>query len=683
MTEKQAKERIKKLRTEINHHRYLYHVLDRQEISDAALDSLKHELAELELKFPRLVTKDSPTQRVGGMPLEKFEKTPHSLPMLSLNDVFNFEEIVEWEERIVKLIGKKSSYYAELKVDGLALSLTYETREGELKLEVGATRGDGKWGENITKNVQTILAIPWNLRPFPKDIKQPSSFEVRGEVYMSKKAFEELNKIQKKKNQPAFANPRNAAAGSVRQLDSKITASRKLSFIGYDIVADLSGFQERMIGIRTHHEIHELLEKIGFKSGVSIGYTRLCATLQDVENFYKEIKKKRDKLPFWVDGIVINVDSIDLFRQLGVVGKAPRGAIAYKFPAEQATTIIQDIGIQVGRTGVLTPVAHLRPVQIAGSTVSRATLHNEDEIKRLRLKIGDTVIIEKAGDIIPDVVKVLPNLRTGKEKKFHMPRHCPMCNAKVVKKPSEVNWYCTNAKCFAIQQEQLEHFVSKAGFDIEGLGPKVLEQLRAADLVTDPADLFDLTVDDLKPLERFAEKSAENLVRAIDERRNIDLYRFIYALGIRHVGEQTAHALAKHFRSLQKLEAASKEELEAIPDIGGVVAESIWNYFRGKESRELLNKLKRHIQRVYQQRGPFIVKSDLNRKTVVVTGTLSNFSREEVKEAIRNAGGKWSSSVSKKTDYVVAGENPGSKIQKARELGVTVLDEVSFWQLLG
>jgi len=669
MTEKEVKARIEKLRKEIDHHRYLYHVLDKQEISDAALDSLKHELQVLEQEHPKLITPDSPTQRIGGEPLEKFEKAPHERRMMSLNDIFSFEELSEWQTRVVKLLGKAPEYYAELKVDGLAMSLTYENG----KLVRAATRGDGQTGENVTANVRTIEAIPLVLEPYSQKYpRAPKTIEVRGEVYMSKKQFEFLNREQKKKGEAPFANPRNAAAGTVRQLDPRVTASRKLSFLAYECATD--------IGVENHSDVHAFLQAIGFPSGVS--FNRVCKTIKDVEAFHAHATRVRDSLDFWVDGVVVNVNSVADFARLGFVGKAPRGAIAYKYPAEQATTIVEDIGIQVGRTGVLTPVAHLHPVCVAGSTVSRATLHNEDEIKRLGLKIGDTVIVEKAGDIIPDVIQVLVNLRTGKEKLFHMPNVCPMCGSCVVKKPGEVNAYCSNKKCFAVQQQGLEHFVSRGAFDIEGLGPKILEQLRAADLVKIPSDLFDLTTDDLKPLERFAEKSADNLVKAIQEKTRIELYRFIYALGIRHVGEQTARALAVRFESLGKLADASKEDLETIPDIGGVVAESVWNYFKTKESRELLKKLEKHL-RIFHKRGPIIAKTGLKGKSVVVTGTLNNFSREQAKEAIVENGGKWSSSVSAKTDYVVAGENPGSKVEKARELGVTIIDEARFWQLLG
>jgi len=670
MTEKEAHRRIEKLRAEINHHRYLYHVRDRQEISDAALDSLKHELDVLEKQFSQFITPDSPTQRVGGSPLNKFIKAPHDVRMMSLNDVFSFEELAEWETRVKKLLGRTPGYYAELKVDGLAMSLTYENGQ----LVRAATRGDGRIGENVTVNARTIEAIPLRLIDYTKKYPQaPKRIEIRGEVYMSKKQFKSLNVEQKKKNLEPFANPRNAAAGTVRQLDPRITASRKLSFLAYECASE--------IGVDLHSDIHVFLQDIGFPSGVLLN--RICKDIQEVEMFHAQTTKIRDSLDFWVDGVVVNVNSIADFRTVGFVGKAPRGAVAYKYPAEQATTIVEDIGIQIGRTGVLTPVAHLRSVQVAGTTVSRATLHNEDEIKRLGLKIGDTVIVEKAGDIIPDVVGVLPSLRTGKEKKFHMPTHCPMCNSKVVKKPGEVNWYCANAKCFAIQQEQLEHFVSKAGFDIEGLGPKILEQLRAADLVKAPADLFILTREDLEPLERFAEKSADNLLQAIREKKTIAFHRFIYALGIRHVGEQTARALADHFGSIKRLLAATQEELQAVPDIGDVVAQSLHAYFRSTDGEQQVSSLLSHITHITHNKSTQQKEGRLIGKTVVVTGTLKHYSRDEAKEAIRAAGGKWSSSVSKKTHYVVAGADSGSKEKKARDVGVQIINEATFEQLLG
>ena len=667
MNKQETKIRIEKLKKEINHHRYLYHVLDKQEISDAALDSLKHELDQLERQWPEFITPDSPTQRVGGKPLDEFKKVTHRAAMLSLTDVFSFEELQDWEDRNAKLVPnrKELDYFVEIKMDGLAVTLIYKNGI----FVQGATRGDGKVGEDITQNLKTIEAIPLRLEieKLPKAAKE---LEVRGEVFMTKKVLEQLNREQEKKKLPTFANPRNAAAGSVRQLDPKITASRRLSFMAYDVVTDL--------GQKTHQEAHELMRQLGFKAG---DHNEYCSSVQNVEVYHARIGKFRSKLPYWTDGIVVNVNSISTFKRLGVVGKAPRGAIAYKYPAEQATTVVEDIQVQVGRTGALTPVAHLKPVRVAGSTVSRATLHNMDEIGRLGVKIGDTVILQKAGDVIPDIVKVLPNLRAGKEKKFKMPEKCPVCGSKVVRREGEVAYYCSNKKCYAQQHENLCHFVSKAAFDIDGLGPKILEQLARADLVKNPADLFDLTEADVEPLGRFAEKSAANLVSAIQAAKEVSLARFIYALGIRHVGEETAIDLAQKFGTLEKLLNASFDEINDIHDIGDVVAKSAYNFFQDKHSRILIKKL--------QERGVYIksekriaVKTGLTGKKIVVTGVLESMSRDEAKARIRGAGGDWVSSVSKNTDYVVVGSEPGSKYEKAKKLGVKITSEKEFLELL-
>lgn len=679
MNKQQAKIRVEKLKAEINHHRYLYHVLDKQEISDAALDSLKHELDQLERQFPEFITADSPTQRVGGQPLAEFKKVIHKTPMLSLNDSFSEEEIADWETRIRKLVppGYHLDYYAEIKMDGLAMSLVY--RNG--LLQHGSTRGDGKIGEDITQNLKTIEAIPLKLeihhakgvdsqvvKYAEKALK--GEVEIRGEVYMTKKVFEKLNAQQEKKGESAFANPRNAAAGSVRQLDSKVTASRKLSFMAYELVADL--------GQKTHEEAHEIIKVLGLQPGT---LNRYCKDIVAVNKYHEDIGKVRKNLPYWSDGIVVTANNIALFKRLGVVGKAPRGAMAYKYPAEQATTVVEDIKVQVGRTGTLTPVAHLKPVQVAGTTVKRATLHNMDQIERLDVKIGDTVIIQKAGEIIPEVVKVLANLRTGKEKKFHMPTRCPVCGSKVARRPGEVAYYCTNKKCFSIQQEGLHHFVAKPAFDIDGLGPKILEQLWNADLIRDAADLFDLQESDLEPLERFAEKSATNLVQAIQSARVVTLSRFINALGIRHVGEETAIDLARHFGTLDKLRKASLEELERIPDVGGVVAKSIGDYFKDKVSAKLIDKILAKGVKVKHEET-VKKKTGLTGKKIVVTGTLESMSREEAKARIREAGGDWVSSVSQHTDYVVAGAEPGSKYDKAKKLGVKIISEKEFLNLL-
>lgn len=663
MSKTEAKARVAKLREQIDHYRYQYHVLDSSEISDAALDSLKHELVDLETQYPELVTADSPTQRVGGEALEKFTKVPHRVPMLSLNDVFTPEEIQAWVERNAKLGAGAAAYFAELKVDGLALSLRYEHG----LLVRAATRGDGQIGEDVTENAKTIEAIPLRLRKMKRRL--PDVLEIRGEAYMPKQVFDALNMQAAKRGEQAFANPRNAAAGAIRQLDPKITATRRLAFLAYDMVTD--------IGVEMHEEVHQALSELGFQSG---RHNRRCANVAEVERYHADIEKLRSKLPFWIDGNVISINTLATFKRLGVVGKTPRGAIAYKYPAEQATTVVEDIQVQVGRTGALTPVAHLQPVLVAGSTVSRATLHNLDEIRRLDVRIGDTVILEKAGDVIPDVVQVLPKFRTGKEKLFHMPLRCPACNSKVRHAEGEVAYYCTNKHCFAQRMEELQHFVAKNALDIDGLGPKILEQLWHADLIRHAADLFALTEKDLAPLERFAEKSAANLVQSIQaKRKGIELWRFINALGIRHVGEQTSHDLAEAFGTIAKLRAASLPTLLAVRDVGATVAKSLSEYFADPAERKVLDALLEHVQvntEKPRKVGP------LSGKRIVVTGALEHYSRDEAKTAIRNAGGEWVSSVSAKIDYVVVGADPGTKARKAKQLGVRIASEEEFRAML-
>lgn len=687
MNKEQAKQRILKLREEINHHRYLYHVLDTQEISDGALDSLKHELYELEQKFTDLITKDSPTQRVSGKPLDKFKQARHRVRMLSLEDIFSFEELEAWQERVKKLSPGKTEYFAEIKTDGLAISLTYV--DGILK--TGATRGDGTTGEDVTQNIKTIEAIPLSLdKPSEKEINNfykkfgkgidkkkldkflsgfNGEFEVRGEAYMQKKVFEKLNKAQKKKGQPEFANPRNASAGSIRQLDSKIAKERELDFFGYNIVTD--------IGLATHEQIHEMMKLIGIK--INPIYTQ-CSGLGDVQKYFDSVQKKREKLDYWIDGIVVSVDDNIVMKKLGVVGKAPRGMIAYKFPAEQATTVIKEVRWQVGRTGAITPVAVMDPVQIAGTTVTHATLHNIDEIKRLNVKIGDTVILEKAGDIIPKVIKVLPKLRTGKEHAISAPRKCPVCNADVKRKDGEVAIYCTNKNCFATEFKKITHFVSRNAFDMEGLGLKIVKQLLSKGLISNTADLFTLTKGDIEPLERFAEKSSENLIEAIDQAKEISFSRFIYALGIRHVGEETAIDLANHFGSLQKFIAASATELESIPDVGAVVAKSIHEYFQESRNQKLVQDLVKNGVRIKEVKVQ--KHQPLKGKSFVLTGSLESMTRDDAKAKLRALGADVSSSVSKNTHYVVAGLDPGSKHDKAKKLGVKVIDEKEFLNIL-
>lgn len=664
MDKEQAKKRIAKLRAEIERHRYLYHVLDAPEISDGALDSLKNELADLENKFPEFITEDSPTQRVGGKPLDKFKKVFHTQPMLSINDGFNKQDLVDWLERITKLTNANLDFFCEAKIDGLAISLLYENNQ----LVRAATRGDGQVGEDVTMNVRTIESIPLRLRDDKNEL--PSVVEIRGEVYMTKDVFEKLNKDLAAKREKIFANPRNAAAGSIRQLDPKLAAQRKLKFMAYDIVTDL--------GLATHQAVHEKLKQIGFKAG---DYLKVCKNIDQVFVWFSYLQKIRNKLPYWIDGLVVIVNNLNIFKQLGVTGKAPRGILALKFPAEQVTTIVENIIVQVGRTGLLTPVAILQPVAVAGSIVSRATLHNFAEIDRLNIKIGDTVIIQKAGDIIPEVVQVIKNLRTGREKNIKIPDRCPVCKAKVIKPEREVNLYCSNKNCFAMQREQLYHFVSKNAFDIVGLGPKIVDQLINEALIEDASDIFALTQGDLEPLDRFAEKSASNLVENINQAKKITLSRFIYALGIRYVGEQTAIALAEKFGSLDKIKNASVAELTAINDIGPVVAKSIYNYFHQAKNLKLLNKLfARGV--VIEKMSNVHENKKVAGKIFVLTGSLLNITREQAKDMIRKRGGRIGTGVSKKTDYVVVGVEPGSKYDRAKKLGVKILNEKEFFDLL-
>ncbi len=671
MNKQEVKKRIQKLRDEISHHRYLYHVEDRQEISDEALDSLKKELFDLEQKFPELITKDSPTQRVGGEYVNKFKKVQHSVPMLSLQDAFSKDDMMVWLERLQKLTSAKLEFFVEAKMDGLAISLLYE--DGILIR--AATRGNGKVGEDVTHNIKTIHSIPLRLHETEdaykfasEQAKIPKLIEVRGEVYMRKKVFEKLNKQQLKNNEKVFANPRNAAAGTIRQLDPAVAAARELDFMAYSLVTDL--------GQKTHEDSHKILEKIGFRAG---DYNQVCKSIDEVIKFYNQLNKKRDKLPYWIDGLVVQVNDNKVFSELGIVGKAPRGVMALKFPAEQVTTQVLDIIIQVGRTGVLTPVAILKPVTVAGSVVSRATLHNMDEIRRLDVRVGDTVIIQKAGDIIPDIVKVLSGMRTGSEKTFQMPRS--FMGSRVIRPKGEVNHYVENKNILAIEKERIYHFVSKKAFDIDGLGPKIVDQLLEEGLIQDAADIFGLQVGDLEPLVRFAKKAAQNLIQAIEKSKKILFSRFLYALGIRHVGEQTAVVLADNFSNLDKLKQADLETLIQLPDLGDVVAKSIVEFFSNEENIKFLQKLADYgVEIMYTEKKQ--INSKIKNKTFVLTGTLDSLTRDEAKDMIRKAGGKISSSVSKQTDYVIAGAQAGLKLDKAQQLGVEIIFEKDFLKLL-
>ncbi len=681
MNHVEAKNRIAKLRQEIDHQRYLYHVLDRQEISDAALDSLKHELFKLEQQFPELITADSPTQRVGGRPLPEFKKVPHRTPMLSMEDVFSPEELSGWLERIKRVYPQgEYVFYCEIKMDGLAVSLFY----AKGMLDIGSTRGDGRVGEDVTQNLKTIEAISLRLRePTEAEIKKigadyqkvkraltKGEIEVRGEIYMEKRTFDELNRVQKKKGEEPFANPRNASAGAIRQLDPAIAASRHLSFFGYALLGDF--------GIETHAQQHELMKLLGVPINP---LSEHCGTLDEIMVYHAKIEKIREKLPYWADGVVAAINNDHTFERLGVVGKTPRGVVAYKFPAEQSTTKIREVRWQVGRTGVLTPVAVMDPVFVAGTTVRHATLHNMDEIERLGLKIGDTVILEKAGDIIPKVIKVLLKLRTGKEKIIHTPTHCLVCGATVERAEGEVAIMCSNKNCPAKHLERISHFVSKKAFDIDGLGYKIVEQLTDVGLLSTPADIFKLTKGDLLDLERFGEKSADNLIAAIDKARHVTLPRFIFGLGIKHVGEETAADLTNKFGTLKKIREATLEEFLAVSQIGEVVAHSLHEYFSDRNNQKLIDDLLATGVQV-QSRKLSVMRQILAGKTFVLTGGLESMTRDEAKEKIRSLGGDISSSVSKNTDYVIAGSEPGEKFDKAKKLGVKAIDEKEFLKLL-
>ena len=670
MTKKEAKKRIEKLKKEISRHDWLYYVLDRPEISDEAYDCLRRELIKLEKNYPEFITPDSPTQRVGGAPLEKFEKVRHKAPMLSLNDAKSEEEFYDWEKRIKRFLPEVKSfdYYGEIKMDGLAVSLLYKNGS----FARGATRGNGIVGEDITQNLKTIKTIPLRLMldnlPGNLQKKAKTEIEVRGEVFMPKKAFEALNRQQAKIGQALFANPRNAAAGSVRQLDPKITASRSLDFFVYQLISDL--------GQETHEAEHKFCQILGFKNNP---HNRYCKNGEEVVKYHKKIQNLREKLPYQIDGIVVNVNRKALFKKLGIVGRAPRGAIAYKFPAEEATTKLKDIKIQIGRTGKVTPVALLRPVRLGGTIVARATLHNPDQIKKLDIRIGDTIIIQRAGDVIPKVVRALPGLRRGEEKIFKLSKKCPFCGRELIKRPGEVDYYCPNKKCFALRRRYFYFFTSKKAFDISHLGPKIIDQLIEAGLLRDPVDLFYLKKEDLENLERFGLRSAENLMNAIQASKKISLARFIFALGIRHVGEETARDLAYYFGNLQKLGKATLLELEEVPDIGRVVAESIHSFFRDKKKLDFIRRLGKAGVII---EAPGKIKKKLAGLTFVFTGTLKEFSRDEAKEKVRALGGDVAGSVSKNIDYLVAGEAPGSKYDKAKKLGVKIISEKEFKKII-
>ncbi len=686
-----AEERIKKLTREIDSHRYQYHVLDAPTVSDEAYDSLFRELETLEREHPELRSPNSPTSRVGDEPRTEFRKVKHAILQWSFDDVFDLAELAAWDAKLRRYLAKEVGdgretieYLAELKIDGLKVVLTYE--QGEFVR--GATRGNGMIGEDVTENLRTIRSIPLRL-------SKPVDCVVVGEAWLSKGELERINTERQADDEPLFANPRNAAAGSIRQLDSHVTAKRKLDSFIYDIETiegeALPATQEKELG---------LLQQLGFKVNP---YLRKCASIHDVEAFYTEWNEKRESLPYMLDGIVVKANDRALQASLGYTGKAPRFAIAFKFPAEEATSVIEDISIQVGRTGVLTPVAHLTAVRLAGTVVSRATLHNADEITRLGIRLGDTVVVRKAGDIIPEVVSVMEALRTGRERQFTMPTTCPKCESPVERrvigekngeKEYSAALYCTNPRCYAVEREVIIHAVSRKGLDIVGMGEKIVEQFMEDGLIANLADIFELTPGDIAPLERFAEKSAEKLAASIERAKRVPLERLVFALGIRHVGEETAELVARFIatrvetktitpvRLLEMVSALTTEDWVALDGIGDKGAASLSEWFDDERNQKLLRALDHSgvvallPERLHTENAP------LSGKTFVLTGELTRFTRDEAKRTIKQLGGQVSASVSRKTDFVVAGTDPGSKYDNAKKLGIKILNEEEFSSLL-
>lgn len=714
MDKNEAKKRIEKLSAEINKLRYEYHTLDKPDVTDEVYDSLMSELRSLEKEFPEFDFADSPAKRIGGQPLAKFQKVKHKTRQWSFDDVFDFSELQKWEEKIKRMIEKnallqneKLEYIAEIKIDGLKIILNYE----DGIFAGGATRGDGIIGEDVTENIKTVYSVP---------LKLTSSIDLVavGECWLSKSELERINNVRKIKKEALFANSRNAAAGSIRQLDPKIAASRKLDCFVYDIdhiTYNMKHETKKNKIPQTQMEELELLEEFGFNVNKE---RKLCKSVQEIQEFYDSWKNKKDKENYGIDGIVIKINSRVIQEALGYTGKSPRWGVAYKFPAQKVTTVVEKIDVQIGRTGALTPVAHLRPVKVAGSMVSRATLHNEDEIKRLGIMIGDTVVIQKAGDVIPEVVEVLKNLRSGKEKEFQMPSVCPICGSKIRRenlnqeKLKTKNYqsktklsaatYCINPKCFAQEKEKIIHFVSKKGFNIDGMGEKIVEQLMNEGLVSNFADIFELKYGDLESLERFAEKSAKNLLEAIENSKKIDFSKFLFALGIRHLGEEGAVLIAKVIKTefsifnfkfsnnfqfsisnfIKIFPNISKDNWMEIKGVGEKLAESLIEWFSDKENLMVLKRMEDLGVKIILEKEIENKNKKLENLTFVLTGEMQNFTRDKVKDMIRKEGGNVSSSVSTKTDYVVVGSNPGSKFQKAKQLGVRIINEEDFEKMV-
>ena len=665
----EIEEEIARLREEIRRHDELYYVHDDPEISDAEYDALVQRLLELESAHPELAMPDSPTQRVGGKPVESFPEVIHRRPMLSLDNSYDIEDLRAFDERCRRLAGPvASAYVAELKIDGLSLALRY--RDG--LLVCGATRGDGTRGEDVTPNVRTIRSIPLRLNGAWNDLGE--EIEVRGEAYLPRRAFERLNVERDAAGQPRFANPRNAAAGTIRQLDPRIVAARRLEFFAYDLLVD--GRKP----FDAHWETLRWLESAGFR----VTEHALCSSIDEVIAFCSAMEARRDALPYEIDGVVVKINSTALQEELGATAKAPRWAVAYKFPARQATTQIEQIIVQVGRTGALTPVAILRPVQLAGTTVSRATLHNEDEIRRLDVRIGDWVLIEKSGEIIPKVIKVIESRRVGVERPFVMPTACPVCGGHVSRPEGEVVARCVAADCPAQLKARLLHFASRRAMRIEGLGEALAEQLVQRGMVRDVADLYGLKREELAALDRMGEKSAANLLAQIEASKERDLARLIYALGIRHVGERTANDLARHFGSLERLSRATVEELDALPDVGLAVAQSVRDWFDDEGNRALCERLRAAGVRTEIAAKPSEATRDerFSGKQFVLTGKLASMTRDEARALIEARGGRVASSVSRRTDFVIVGEDAGSKLERARALGVPIIGEEEFKKML-
>jgi DNA ligase (NAD+) len=668
MTSSQAQSEILKLREQLNHHAYRYYVLDDPEITDAEYDRLFRKLQALEEKHPELITPDSPTQRVGAAPVEEFETVTHTIPMVSLDNAFDDGEVRDFDQRLRKLLElDEIEYTVEPKLDGTAVELVYENGV----FTVGSTRGDGYTGENITQNLKTIKSVPLRLRE--SKIKIPERLEVRGEVFYPVAAFKKLNEQRVKAGEPAFINPRNSASGSLRQLDPKLTAERPLDMFVYGL-GQVVGYE-----FKSQWEALQTFKQWGFKVNP---LPKLCRGVEEVLQHYRHIGQLRPSLPYEIDGSVIKVNSFEQQRAAGMRTRSPRWAVAYKYEAQQESTKIENIEVQVGRTGTITPVAIMQPIKVGGVTVSRATLHNEDEIERLGVKIGDWVIIQRAGDVIPEVVKVIESKRTGKEKKFRFPKKCPVCGEPVVRLEGEVAHRCQNISCPAQLKEGIRHFASKLAMNIDGLGEKLIDQMVDKELVKSYADLYFLKKEKLVELERMAEKSAQNIIDAIDKSREVTLDRFIYALGIRHVGEHMSRVLAKQFGSLENLQKADAESLQQIHEVGPQVAESVSSFFKEKKNLATIQKLLKGGVKIREIAKAKAADQKFAGQIFVFTGALEKFTRDEAERMVDERGGRASGSVSKKTNYVVAGPGAGSKLDKARELGVAVISEEEFLKMV-